>query len=141
MRCLVFLYLMAPIVAGATERPVARAETTPTRATARLNGVWKVTELVSRRPGGEWRTLPLSRSIFIFTESHYSYMFVPGTEPRRLHSGDPNKPSDADKVPAYDSFVAASGTYERSGSRLALTAELHKNPNEMERRTTLSRVE
>ena len=108
---------------------VAEAKLTPVQAS--LRGVWKVTELASRTPGGEWATLPVNASVYIFTEKHYSYMFAPGIGPRRLFSGDPNKPTDAEKVGAYDSIVAASGTYVLSGSTLALTALLHKNPNEM----------
>jgi len=98
---------------------------------ANLRGVWKVTEFSSRKLGGEWKPFPINASLYIFTDRHYSYMIAPGSEPRRRYSGDPNKPSDAEKVAAYDSFVAASGTYELRGSELALTALLHKNPNEM----------
>lgn len=107
----------------------AQEDSPPQRAG--LRGVWKVTELSTRKPGEEWKILPINGSVYIFTGKHYSYMFVPGAGPRRLHSGDPNKPSDAEKVAAYDSIVAASGTYVLSGSNLALTALLHKNPNEM----------
>ena len=57
-------------------------------------------------------------------------MYV-GAGPRKRFAGDPNKPSDAEKVEAYNSFVAASGTYVLSGRILALTALVHKNPNEM----------
>ena len=109
----------------------AAAEAKPTSMPASLRGVWKVTELSSRPIGGEWATLPLNGSLYIFTEKHYSYMFAPGSAPRRRFAGDPNKPSDAEKVGAYDSFVAASGTYVLSGATLSLTALLHKNPNEM----------
>jgi hypothetical protein len=98
---------------------------------ADLRGVWEVTELLSRTPGGEWTKLPLNRSMYIFTDKHYSYMFAPGAEPRRPFSGDPNRPTDAEKVRAYDSIVAATGTYLLSGSTLTLTALLHKNPSEM----------
>jgi hypothetical protein len=69
--------------------------------------------------------------LYLFTEKHYSYLFSPGAEPRRPFSGDPNRPSDAEKVRAYDSIVAAAGTYSLSGSTLTLTATLHKNPSEM----------
>ena len=100
-------------------------------AAARLPGVWKITELSSREIGGEWKPLPVNGSVYIFTEKHYSYVFAPGSAPRPLHAGDPNKPTDAEKVAAYDTIVAASGTYVLTGSTLSLTALLHKNPNEM----------
>jgi len=137
MSRLLLVALIAAILAACTfaqETDAGNALTTDAKLTpgrTTLRGVWKVTELSSRELGGEWKTLPLNGSVYIFTEKHYSYMFAPGIGPRRLYSGDPNKPSDAEKVAAYDSFVAASGTYVLSGSNLALTALLHKNPNEM----------
>jgi hypothetical protein len=95
-------------------------------------GAWKITELWSRSPGGEWsaRAVP-NASLYIFTEAHYSYMYVPGADPRRRFTGDPNRPTDAEKVAAYDSFVAGSGTYALTGSTLTLQALVHQNPNEM----------
>ena len=100
---------------------------------ADIHGVWKVTELASRAPGAEWEvsTTPYL-SQYIFTERHYSHMYVPGAGPRKLFAGDPNRPTDAEKVEAYNSFIAASGTYVLSGRTLALTALVHKNPNEMD---------
>jgi hypothetical protein len=63
-------------------------------------------------------------------QKHYSYMFAPGVRPRRLFA-DPHQPTDAEKIAAYDSLVAGSGTYMLVGSALTLTAILHKNPTEM----------
>jgi hypothetical protein len=65
-------------------------------------------------------------------DRHYSYMYVPGANPRKRIAGDPNRPTDAEKVEAYNSFVAASGTYSLSGRTLTLIALVHKNPNEMD---------
>jgi hypothetical protein len=97
-----------------------------------LEGVWKVLEVSSRVPGAEWTVAtPPYLSVYIFTPKHYSYMFAPGVGPQRLFAGDPNRPSDAEKVAAYDSIVASSGTYLLNGTTLIMTASLHKNPNEM----------
>ena len=68
----------------------------------------------------------------LFTEEHYSYMYVPGRSPRKRFAGDPNNPTDAEKVEAYDSLVAATGAYSLLGQTLTLTALVHKNPNEMD---------
>lgn len=46
-------------------------------------------------------------------------------------TGDPNRPTDAEKVAAYSSFIAASGTYVLAGSALTLDAIIAKNRNEM----------
>jgi hypothetical protein len=121
--------------ASAQESP-ARPVTPPATAAAvrtDVRGVWKVTELASRVPGAEWEVRPTPYvSQYIFTEKHYSYMYVPGTGPRKTIAGDPNRPTDAEKVEAYASFVGASGTYELSGRILRLVALVHKNPNEMD---------
>ena len=97
-----------------------------------LEGVWKVLEVSSRVRGADWTVAtPPYLSVYIFTPRHYSYMFAPGAGPRRLFAGDPNRPSEAEKVAAYDSIVASSGTYILKGRTLIMTASLHKNPNEM----------
>jgi hypothetical protein len=112
-------------------KPVA-AEGARASVRADVRGVWKVTEVASRAPGAEWevRSTP-HLSQFIFTDSHYSYMYVPGAGPRKRFSGDPNRPTDAEKVEAYNSLVAATGTYSLSGHALTMNALVHKNPNEM----------
>lgn len=97
-----------------------------------LEGVWKILEVSSRVPGADWTVAtPPYLSVYIFTPKHYSYMFAPGVGPRRLFAGDPNQPSEAEKIAAYDSIVAGSGTYILEGTTLTMTAIIHKNPNEM----------
>jgi hypothetical protein len=98
-----------------------------------MRGVWKVTELASRVPEAGWevRATP-SLSQYIFTEGHYSYMYVRGSEPRKKFAGDPNNPTEAERAEAYASFVAATGAYSLSGRTLTLNALVHKNPNEMD---------
>ena len=136
LRCVSVVLTAELFAAGAfaqDHRP-ANAATTEERQTpvrASLRGVLKVTELLSRAPGEGWVPVTPNLSLYIFTETHYSYMFTTGAGPRRLFAGDPIKPTDAEKVAAYDSFVAASGTYVLSGPTLTLSAILHKNPNEM----------
>lgn len=97
-----------------------------------LRGVWKMTELAWSTSDGGWEVrVPPYLSQHIFTERHYSYMYIPGAGPRKLFAGDPNRPTDAEKVEAYNSLVAASGTYSVSGQTLTLSPLIHKNPNEM----------
>jgi hypothetical protein len=127
--------LAAAGTAAQEKRPAKPAAPDATRQPVRtdVRGVWKITELASRTPGAEWevRTTPYL-SQYIFTGKHYSYMYVPGAGLRKVIAGDPNRPSDAEKVEAYNSLVAASGTYEFSGRTLTLVALVHKNPNEMD---------
>ena len=134
----VSIVLLAALFANGTvssgQQPTSPAPAAEEQAHAqdRLRGVWKVIEQAFRTPGAAWtvNTAPYL-SVYIFTQKHYSYMFVPGTGPRRLFAGDPNQPTDGEKVAAYNSFVAGSGTYVLAGSALTLNAILHKNPNEM----------
>lgn len=102
-----------------------------TAAVSSLEGAWTVVEQSSRAPGGDWvgASIPY-RSLYIFTPTHYSYLFT-RPETRPPFAGDPNRPTDAEKVRAYDTFVAAAGTYTLDGGTLMLVALLHKNPSEM----------
>ena len=137
-RCVLVVLAVAFAAAGASAqetRPASLAapETPKAPTRADIQGVWKITELASRAPGAAWEvsTTPYL-SQYIFTERHYSYMYVPGAGPRKLFAGDPNRPTDAEKVETYNSLITASGTYVLSGRTLALAALVHKNPNEMD---------
>lgn len=66
--------------------------------------------------------------LFIYTGTHYSVMFVMGDEARADLS---EEPSDAEKLAAYDSFVANSGRYEIAGDQLTTRAFVAKLPNYM----------
>ena len=111
---------------------IAAKDATSGFARVNLVGVWKISELAWRTPGAEWDIRPTPQvSQYIFTGKHYSYMYVPGTAARKLFAGDPNRPTDAEKVEAYNSFVGGSGTYTLSAGVLTLRALVHKNPNEM----------
>jgi hypothetical protein len=138
LRRVAVVLAVALFAAGASAQEIRPAkplapEATAAMARADVRGVWRVIELASRAPGAEWEVrVPPYLSQYIFTGKHYSYMYVPGAGPRKRIAGDPNRPTDAEKVEAYNSLVAASGTYELSGRILTLVALVHKNPNEMD---------
>ena len=70
------------------------------------------------------------RGLFMFTASgQYSIMYVLGDQPRAEWSGEAQ--TDAEKVEAYDSFVANSGRYSVEGDRITYEAAMAKNPNYM----------
>lgn len=128
------------VVASAQDGSSAREAALQASVPTDIRGVWEITELASRVAGAAWevRAKPY-RSLYIFSENHYSYMYVPG--PRKLFVGDPNRPTDAEKAEAYNSLVAATGVYSLSGKVLTLKALVHKNPNEMAGATLAYEVE
>ena len=93
-----------------------------------LEGVWKVTEIVV---SGSNQPSPASSqpSVYIFTRAHYSILRATGAGPRTLFTA--LQPTDAEKLAAYDTFVATSGTYELSGTTLITRPIVSKNPNLM----------
>jgi hypothetical protein len=69
-------------------------------------------------------------SLYLFTSRHYSIMYVPGSEPRALFR-DMSRPTDAEKITAYNSFIANSGTYALSDSTIETRPIVAKTPNFM----------
>lgn len=100
-----------------------------------LEGAWKYVELSTTSPDTSSTITSPQPSLYIFLKQHYSVMFVPGSEPRELFSGDEpvlgSDPTDAEKLAAYDSFIANSGTYELTDSTLTTRPMVAKNPNFM----------
>ena len=123
IRTMTLIFIMSTLFGCAS---TATRDTSPN-----IRGAWKVTQTQTRPVGGTWTDATPVSSLYLFTDTHYSYMLGLGPAPRRLFAGDPNRPTPEEKIAAYDSFVAASGRYVLSGSTLTLTASLHKNPNEM----------
>jgi hypothetical protein len=93
-----------------------------------LEGVWKASEIVAT--GANPSTTPSPQpSVYLFTRTHYGILRVAGAEPRALFKAP--RPTDEEKIAAYDTFVATSGTYELSGTTLTLRPIVAKNPNLM----------
>ena len=93
-----------------------------------IEGVWKVTEIVVTGANASNVANP-QPGLFIFAQKHYSVMWVPGDQPRSLFKGE--SPTDEEKIAAYDSFVANSGTYEVDGATLTLHPMVARSPNFM----------
>jgi len=91
-----------------------------------LEGAWKVAEIVVTGAGASNVSNP-QPGLFIFTRTHYSYMWVPGNQPRPLFKAE--DPTNAEKTTAFDSFVANTGTYETSGTTLTIRPTVARVPN------------
>jgi hypothetical protein len=104
---------------------VAAAQTAPRKP---IEGAWKVAEVVVTGTDASNNPSP-QPSLFIFTQSHYSMMSVPGTQTRTLFKGE--APTKEEKIPAFDSFLGNTGTYEAAGAVLTVRPIVARVPNYM----------
>ncbi len=93
-----------------------------------IEGIWEVTEIVIT--GADASNVPNPQpSLVIFTPRHYSIMYVWGSQPRKPYTAE--VPTNAEKLAAFDSFVASSGTYDLTGTTLTLHPIVARNPGFM----------
>jgi hypothetical protein len=90
-----------------------------------LQGAWTVT---SWEVEGESVTAP-QPGLILFTETHYTMMYVNGAQPRPRYAGE--QMTDAEMMAAYTTFTANSGRYEVNGNELTTRAYVAKSPNYM----------
>jgi len=93
-----------------------------------LEGAWTIVSI--RVTGPDSAANPaVQPSVFLFGDKYYSMMRVTGNGPRVLAAGD--SVTDAEKLSAYDSFVANTGTYETADSTLTIHPVVARSPNFM----------
>ena len=107
---------------------------------AALEGAWKIvrTSLTTEdKPTFVDYGQP---SLILFTARHYSLMYVEGNKTRQMFR-DLTRPTEAEKLEAFDTFVGQSGTYSVADSIIAMQIEVSKSPNMMgtELRNTFAR--
>jgi len=93
-----------------------------------IEGAWKVTEIVVTGADASNVSTP-QPGLIIFTQKYYSVMWIPGNQPRALFKGE--DPTNEEKIAAYNSFVANSGTYDVAGETLTLHPMVARSPNFM----------
>ena len=93
-----------------------------------IEGAWKVTEIVVTGADASNVSTP-QPGLIIFTQKYYSVMWIPGNQPRALFKGE--DPTNEEKIAAYNSFVANSGTYDVAGETLNLHPMVARSPNFM----------
>jgi hypothetical protein len=94
-----------------------------------LTGAWRLTEL--KRTGPNPETLKNPQGLLIFTSKHWSRMYVDSDQPRH-EIRDVGKATAPEIIATWGPFVAASGTYEVSGTTVTCRALIAKNPNVMD---------
>ena len=98
---------------------------------ATMKGAWRLIDTAVRVPGQPWDVRPAPQGgLFVFSGRHYSFFYVRGTSPRPTFA-DANRPTDAERAAAYDTFIAGAGSYTFDGRVAKLKTEFLKNPNEM----------
>jgi hypothetical protein len=93
-----------------------------------LEGAWSIVSISVTGPDSADNTT-VQPSVFLFGDKHYSMMRVTGNQPRPLAATD--SPTDAEKLSAYNTFVANTGTYEIADSTLTIHPVVARSPNFM----------
>ncbi len=119
----VALAALAATLLAACERP-ERAESSESP----LEGAWRVVSIQVSGPDSAANTT-VQPSVYLFGDKYYSFMRVTGNQPRTLAAKD--SVTDAEKLAAYDSFVANAGTYEVADSTLTVHPVVARSPNFM----------
>jgi hypothetical protein len=114
-------------VAAAVLTACQRAEP-PEPPESSLEGAWSIVSIRVTGPDSADNTM-VQPSVFLFGDRHYSMMRVTGSRARTLAAKD--SVTDAEKLAAYDSFVANSGTYEVADSTLTIHPIVARSPNFM----------
>ena len=132
-RLLLVPSIAALVAVGCSGRAAQSAATPNAGAQAQrlsVEGAWQVVQTAARAPGATWTPRPGPQAgLYVFSAQHYSSFYVPGVQPRARFV-DGNRPTEAEKATAYDTFIAGAGTYTFDGETLVLEADLRKNPNE-----------
>ena len=108
--------------AGTTDKSVD----SPVAAAPRgIDGAWR---LVSLKPA-EGALVTAPAGLYIFAPGHYSVVYA--TLSSRTPFANDTAPTTAEKVRAYDSFIANAGTYVMTGDTLVVRPIISRNPGYM----------
>lgn len=106
----------APVQAAPSDEAAAQS----------LVGAWTLEE-AEVTGGNNPGTFTGLSGLMIFTETHYSQVFVIGNERPQLGENA----TDAERLAAFAPFIANGGTYTLDGFTLTLQHSVAKNPNAM----------
>jgi len=115
----VAVLIVAAVIALASGATLAQGQP---GAKSPVIGAWKIVETQNG---------PVTQpSLYIFTARHYSRMNVAANQPRAQFK-DPANATPQEKVAAYDTFTANTGTYQISGDSIVFDVMLAKVPNNL----------
>lgn len=90
-------------------------------------GVWQVREIARQDVARSHVEYPLP-SVFIFTEHHYSMMWLPSVESQKSFAERWN-PTDQEKIERFNSLIVNAGTYQVEGSTLTAHPVVARMPD------------
>lgn len=108
--------------AGTSDQPT---DTPTAAAPTGIDGAWR---LVSFKPA-EGALVAAPPGLYIFAPGHYSVVYA--TVSSRTPFANDTAPTTAEKVKAYDSFIANAGTYVVTGDTLVVRPIISRNPGYM----------
>ena len=96
----------------------------------RLAGVWRLASVTTTGPNGK-TSQSTQPSMYLFTGTHYSIIYVNSDKPRSTDDSD--KMTAAQLLETYvDGFVANAGTYDIKAGKLTMHIMVAKSPTFMQ---------
>jgi len=103
------------------------------QGTSGIEGVWQLTEITMT--GGGMTMKVRQPSVYIFTKTHYSKLYVASDKPRPVLD-DYSKATQEQLMSIFvDGFDANAGTYEVNAGTLTLHSIVAKSPSDMKEGT------
>lgn len=119
----IFALVIAPLAcSGCAKAPEAAGGTSATP----IEGAWRLVEFKL----GDAPAVVNPAGVYLFTGRHYSVNYA-NTAASRATFALPGAPTDAEKLLAYNTIVANSGTFEMMGDTLITHPVIARNPNFM----------
>lgn len=117
MKQFVYLALIGLFIACQSKTTENEAQEVSTDEVDELEGVWRIEEANLIDSLGQVSNMNAQRSLVIFTQGYYSFVWTFGSDPRNRPTENFN-PTDTEKIEAYNTIVVNTGTYELTGSKL-----------------------
>jgi hypothetical protein len=101
-----------------------------------VEGVWQLSEMSGTVSDGKVHTEAATQpSMYLFTKSHYSIIYVAADKPRMMME-DYNKATKEELLETFvHQFIANAGTYDVKGGKLTLHPTVAKSPGYMKEGT------
>jgi hypothetical protein len=112
---------------GSSDSPSPTTDaSTPPGSGSGIQGAWTLVDYKSAN--GSPATNP--PGVFLFSGTQYSIMYSNQANARPTFA-DATAPTNSEKVSAFDTFIANSGSYDLIGDTLTVHPVISKNPNYM----------